>query len=418
MKKRDTIAINTHFINNRIKELGLKRSWLSEKIGVDKKTISRWTTGKVKRIAIYNAEALAKCLKTTVEELSEKTDIHVLGTQLDKELAAKEIISEDLLQLLSPTGNWRLIETIIKSTITPNLSKDKIGRLYNWLSITKWRMKNYEDAKVFAEKALQIGAQIDDKAIIVKALFNLGTIDSLIGKNDAALDCYLKCCELKEHFENSRDLASLYTNISMVYRDMANFNESLHYQKEAIELFSMDIKHYNLSIAYQCLGYIYTETGQFDKAIQNLDIAINYAQKSNNQSALVIIPLYKLDALALSNRFDDINDDIKLNIDKFINGEYNDPFCFEYIVRYYRLISNIIKAEEVIGLGIKKANHNPTAMASLWHEKARLSLYKNDFEAEKLYRERGNEIYKSTALNKRVIEREILEYGKVFLEFE
>lgn len=414
MTRKNTIAINTHFINNRIQELRLKRSWLAERIGVDKKTISRWTTGKVKRIAKCNAEALARCLECTVEELCDDADIHVLGTQLDRDLAAKEIISEDLLLLLSPTGNWRLIETIIKSTISPGLNKESIGRLYNWLSITKWRMKNYEDARVFADKALKIGTEIEDEAICVKALFNLGTIDSLIGRNGAALESYLKCYDLKECFETTGDLASLCTNLSMVYRDLGYFHESIHYQKEAVRLFDADKKQYNLSIAYQCFGYIYTEIGEFEKAVKSLNIAIDYAKNSNYQAGILIITLYKLDALSLSNRFEEIDDDIKVYIEKFLNEEYSDYFCFEYIARYYRLIGKLKEAKKAIEKGLEKIHHNPVAMASLWHERARLALVLDDPEDEKKYREKGNQIYKNIGSNKRVIEKVIPEYGAIF----
>lgn len=415
MNRKNTIAINTHFINNRIRELGLKRSWLAERIGVDRKTISRWTTGKVKRIAKYNAEALAKYLKCTATELCDDADIHVLGTQVDRDLAAKEIISEDLLLLLSPTGNWKLIETIIKSTISPGLSNDNIGRLYNWLSITKWRMKNYEDARVFAGKALDIGTIIEDNAICVKALFNLGTIDSLIGKNNTALDSFLKCYDIKECFETTGDLASLCTNLSMVYRDLGYFHESIYYQNEAVRLFTVDKKQYNLSIGYQCLGYIYTEIGEFEKGIENLNIAIDYAKKSNYQAGLVIITLYKLDALALSNRAEKISDDIKVNIYKFLNGDYNDYFCFEYIARYYRLMCEVKESEKVIEKGLEKIKDNPVAMASLLHERARLALSLDKHADEKLYREKGNQIYISIESNKRVIKKVIPEYGEVFL---
>lgn len=415
MTRKNTIAINAHFINNRIKELGLKRSWLAEKIGVDKKTITRWTTGKVKRIAEYNAKALAKCLKCTVEELCDDADIHFLGTQLDRDLAAKEIISENLLLLLSPTGNWKLVETIIKSTISPGLSQESIGKLYNLLAITKWRMKNYQDARVFAQKALDIGKNIEDKAIYVKALFNIGTIDSIIGKNHMALESYLKCYSLKDSFETTGDTASLCTNLSMVYRDLGYFHESIYYQREAVRLFDLKEKKYNISIAYQCFGYIYTEIGEFERAIENLEKAMDYAQKSNYKAGILIITLYKLDALVLSNKLEEIHDDINGHINEFLSGDYNDYFCFEYIARYYRLIGGLKEAEKVIENSLKKIQDSPMAMASLLHERARLALALNDSEGEKKYRKKGNQIYRSIGSNKRVIEKIVPEYGKVFI---
>lgn len=129
---------------------------------------------------------------------------------------------------------------------------------------------------------------------------------------------------------------------------------------------------------------------------------------------MVIINLYKLDAAALGNRLEEINVDIESIIQRFLNGDYNDALCFEYIARYYRIVSRILEAEEVIKKGFSRVHNNPVAEASLWHERSRLALVTENFEAEKLYRDKGNTIYRDIGAEKRIVEYRIPEYGEVF----
>ena len=56
MRREDTVALDTHFLVRRIEVLGLKQGWVADRLGVARKTISRWVTGKVKRVARDNAE--------------------------------------------------------------------------------------------------------------------------------------------------------------------------------------------------------------------------------------------------------------------------------------------------------------------------------------------------------------------------
>ena len=62
MHRQDTIALDTHALTERVRALGLKQWWLARTIGVDRKTVSRWLTGKTKRLDRDNACRLAQVL--------------------------------------------------------------------------------------------------------------------------------------------------------------------------------------------------------------------------------------------------------------------------------------------------------------------------------------------------------------------
>ena len=47
MRREDTVLLDAHVLVRRIEALGLKQTWLADTIGVARRTVSRWVTGKV-----------------------------------------------------------------------------------------------------------------------------------------------------------------------------------------------------------------------------------------------------------------------------------------------------------------------------------------------------------------------------------
>ena len=62
MRKEETVRLDTHFLVRRVESLGLKQGWVADSIGVSRKTVNRWCTGKIKRLATDNARALCGLL--------------------------------------------------------------------------------------------------------------------------------------------------------------------------------------------------------------------------------------------------------------------------------------------------------------------------------------------------------------------
>lgn len=133
MRKEDTVPLNSHFVLRRIEVLGLKQWWLARELGVSEKTVNRWLTGRVKRVARYNAESLARQLGCRVEDVILPDETDVYATREEQRVAAGLLQERDLLGLLSPSDNWALAESLIKATMQPDLPLGHLGRLYNLL---------------------------------------------------------------------------------------------------------------------------------------------------------------------------------------------------------------------------------------------------------------------------------------------
>ena len=129
MRKEDTVRLNCHAVARRIESLDVKQWWLARMIGVDRKTVSRWLTGKVKRVARENAGRLADHLGCDVEEITVTDEADVLATKEEQRMAARLLQEQDLLALLAPTDSFELAERLIKATLMPDLPLRDLGRL-------------------------------------------------------------------------------------------------------------------------------------------------------------------------------------------------------------------------------------------------------------------------------------------------
>src|SRR5215471_5282281 len=102
---RDTRLLNVAFFTDRIRDLQIKQWWLAEQIGVDKKTVARWLSGRVKRIDPENLQRTARFLKCHPEDLILSEHAEAFATRTDLIAAARHIQRESLADTLAPSGH-------------------------------------------------------------------------------------------------------------------------------------------------------------------------------------------------------------------------------------------------------------------------------------------------------------------------
>ncbi|MFZ5354163.1 MAG: tetratricopeptide repeat protein [Bacillota bacterium] len=406
MNRRDIVSINTDSIKKRINDMGIKRSYIARKVGVSEKSVSRWTTGKITNISIYNAKALADCLECSLDNILKDEQTELLHENIpDDDKVVDKLLSDNLLLLLSPSQSWELTETIIKSALNPKVNRDKLGRLYNWLSITKWRTGRYEDAEVYAQKAMTIGSKIGNKAIVAKALYNLGTIYSISSRIHEAMKLLLESHEMREHFDDINDYAALCNNISALYSDMGYPEKSLSYQMEAIKIYDKNSRYYNLAIAYQSYGQLMLDLKCYDEAMKAADKIRKYSTISNYRQGILAASIYEVYAMLSGGCKGKIPADADTSVEAFVMEQVDDFYCSKYAAVYYRYRHKYKEAEKVLDDGIERNRQNKAALAMLYHEKSLLYRELGDTAKAKEYLDTGNKLYQEVGLGNRCIER-------------
>jgi len=383
-------------------------------IGVDRKTVGRWLSGRVKRIARRNAEKLAANLECSLEDVTVPEGVDVYATREEQRAAAALLREKDLLQILSPSDNWDLAERLIKATMHPDLPLRDMGQLYNLLSIAAWRQGNYDEGAAHAERAREIGEKLGDAGIILNAAQTLATIDSLLGRNVRALEGYEKCLARPEYFNTKRDHAKALSNVAMVYGDFARFGESVAAQAKAIKLFEELALPFNLAIAWVGMGDALTELGYFSGARAAAGKARRCAAEAGFEKGLVTTLFYLGDAACLQGDLGEARGLVEAGTDGLHKYEVYDLACHEIAARFYRRAGELDEAARRAAYGLSATDGFPNLYARMLQERARLAIAEGEPAAEVRYRGEANAIFERTGLNARVRNEPVAEYGAMF----
>lgn len=151
----------------------------------------------------------------------------------------------------------------------------------------------YSKAIDIHSEALKISIANNDVAMECRSLYNLGIVYYYLGDYSQALE-YVSDCVNKNQGAETSELTYLYYNaLGEIYRQMGNYELALSNLFKILELLSDDDTHNR--IKGQCLqniGSVYLSTKQYDKSLEYLMQALDLYQKEEHS---------EFEALALNN---------------------------------------------------------------------------------------------------------------------
>jgi tetratricopeptide (TPR) repeat protein len=395
----------------RIERLGLKQWWIARTVGVTTKTVGRWVSGRVKRIDRRNAERLAEVLECSIDTLTTPADVEVVATREDQRQAAELLRQKELLALLAPSENWELAESLIKATMQPNLPLEQLGHLYNLLSITAWRQRNYGEGERNARRALEIGERCGDRGVIHKANCNLATIAWFVGRPHQALGLYEICLAEPEEFASEIDHASALANLGALYCDLARFQESRLRLMQAIELLTKLGRSHNLAIAWINIFYLEIELGRTPQAAAALDHVERFASESAYRSGLVQARIYRGEIAVFAGDHATAVALVERGLKEIAELTYYDLGCHEIAARVFRRAGELDRAAEQLEIGFAATTSFRFIRMTLLHELARLRLAHGDSEGMRDAISGANVLAVELGLDARIVKGEIHEYG-------
>lgn len=392
-KEPNQVILNIHFIKNKIVEESIKQWWLAEQVGVDAKTLRRWLQGKIKGVRIENAKSLASVLECQLADITLTDDTQLYATEEDQKNAASLLASSSLIEKLGPIGEWDVIESLIKSTVVPNLPKFVLGELYSDLSIASWRQSKIDQAHVYAMKANEIAKEIGDKRLLALSLMSLANISCWRGSIKDSIKTYKSCIELSTFLEEG-NLASIYSNLGALYWEIGLFDDALSFQNKAKTIFKELDKKMNLSIAHCQLSFIFLEKGELPEALEHTETSIMFARDSFYKRGIEMGKLVKANILALQGENDEALNFLESGMDGFRSLGIDEGFNFEFAGRVMSLLGEFIKAEKFFQYGISISSDFPLYLANLYKEYGKLLLKdKNEHIYGREYLSKAVELY-------------------------
>lgn len=266
MKREDTALLNLAALDNALRAQGVKQWWLADQVGVSRKTVTRWLTGKVRSVRSETLARVAAVLGVPVATLALADEAQAFASREQQTEAARLIESERLMEILGPAGKWSLLEGLIKATLQPQLPLPLLGQLYNQLSIAAWRQSDLARAESYAVKALGVGEASGHRATLAEAHLNLATLAALRGRLEESLAQYLACLTDERYLEDRLTIGKALSNVGMTYAEYGDLARADAFQDRAIAVFTELAKPFNLAIAWIGKALVALEAARLDDA--------------------------------------------------------------------------------------------------------------------------------------------------------
>ncbi|TAE11866.1 MAG: tetratricopeptide repeat protein [Bacteroidetes bacterium] len=149
---------------------------------------------------------------------------------------------------------------------TPNNGLN--AQIYYYLSNTHRRLKQYDKAEEYAQKALTLAEQIKDKIILVDATNGLGTIATEQKQYTKAHTYYEKSCELASQAQDWLMLANTWQYLADSYRQEGLYEKAIIFALQSLQLAQKQTLKAEEKNACLLLASLYSRQGRFEEAYQ------------------------------------------------------------------------------------------------------------------------------------------------------
>ncbi|WP_308849062.1 ATP-binding protein [Pedobacter sp.] len=158
----------------------------------------------------------------------------------------------------------------------------------------------YFIAEEYYRKALEKFTELNDKEWIGGIYQNLSAMYANIPDYSKALDANFKAVDVFTEIKDVGSVGGCYVNISSVYTGLKQYHSAILYLDKALKIFkNIEGNEYGIALCYANLGDAYfsatdedlkklqvAKSENFDKALWNLDQAMKYAEKVDDNFSL------------------------------------------------------------------------------------------------------------------------------------
>jgi tetratricopeptide (TPR) repeat protein len=143
----------------------------------------------------------------------------------------------------------------------------------NNISISDYNLGNYSEGLAFAKRAVELVKTTQDKKELARTYTNLFLIQRLMADYPGAINSAYEALKIHEAIGNRIGIFSSYNNIANVYNDQQNFTKALQFFLKAA-LYLDNNYPAQKSKLYSNLGLVYTELGDFESSMKYFNEAL------------------------------------------------------------------------------------------------------------------------------------------------
>ncbi|MCC7478662.1 helix-turn-helix transcriptional regulator [bacterium] len=431
MHKQETAALNQHALAERMQALGLKQWWLADQIAVDKRTVNRWLTGRVRRISRDNLERLAAQLKCSEDELVLADETDTRATQKEQQQASQMLLDPAAQLMFAMREEYSLYESLIKAVMHPNMSIAELCRIYAKLTKLAASQEQREQAARYAKLALQYAIRCGDVEQEFSSRANLIAIDGENGKLVQARKALEELVLFAESIGNLRARAISQINLMHAQRLLGDMPAAIRSARQCLATFMSFQGKVDFSDR-GALIHAASFAANIARDIRRFPLARRlrlYYQAIDNEEhtprTIIGSALFVADVLSLEGREAEALALLDEHLEGFIalgrvqDGELIHPACV------MRRAGRLKQAQEYLEGAQTRGKMNIYEPAFIAEEFGRIAAAAGDWRRARKMRREANQLFASFGMLKRCVDDPTLDTGQLFkapsrekLEFE
>ncbi len=420
MHKQETAALNQHALAERMQALGLKQWWLADQIAVDKRTVNRWLTGKVRRISRDNLERLAAQLKCSEDELVLEDETDTRATQKEQQQASQMLLDPAAQLMFAIREEYVLYESLLKAVMHPNMSIAELCRIYAKLTKLAASQERREQAARYARLALEYAVRCGDVEQEFSSRANLIAIDGESGKLVPARKALEELVSFAESIGNLRARAISQINLMHAQRLLGEMPAAIRTAKQCLEVF-MAGKGQTDWGDRGALIHAASFAGNIARDINRLPLArrlrLYYREidkEEHTPRTIIGAAMFVGDTLSLEGRHAEALALLDEHLAGFIelgrvqDGELIQPACI------LRRAGRLAEAREYLEGAVERGQMNIYEPAFIAEEFARIAAAAGDWRRARKLRREANQLFASFGMLKRCVDDPALDTGQLF----
>ena len=190
-------------------------------------------------------------------------------------------------------GNYtQSTETFQKGLLLLKLTKEDKTQFYAQIlenqALLNEKLSKLEKALMLLEKALTINKKINYPLGISTNYANMGKLYGSLNQHDKSIEMLTLSMDIKESMGNKYRIANGRANLGVAYAQKHDYPNATINLLKAKVLYE-ELEHYsNLSTVYRNMGDIYLDQNLPQKALPELNLALNNAKKSEDKRAMFL----------------------------------------------------------------------------------------------------------------------------------
>lgn len=174
----------------------------------------------------------------------------------------------------------KLEKALLFSVSEPLLEAD----IFDGLSQVYRAQANYLEAKLYSEKAIAIAEQLQDKRRIAEYYNKLGVILDYMGLIEAALSAHETSLNAQRLLNNQQGISNSLYNIAELFRDLEDFNQSLAYFQQALQVDLSLGNPRHIANSYGKIGQVLFQQGHYAEAVNHIEKGLEITRKMQADS--------------------------------------------------------------------------------------------------------------------------------------